>query len=237
MTTAITKLKSFLQTGNNMELSLAEREVSFDLIFETKRKPFCNVQNESELLSSIAKLTKRFIDVNFAGDNSTDIAMQFSIDIVEIKPDWNLLDILNFFKFIRQRQDLPECKIFGNKISPIKLLELSSVYEEYKSIAREIWQKKEISTQVYGTIEQKKQILIGTGEQFKDTRFKDLANDLNQKLNSDRDKIYENANKTKQFLRDIQKNWEELMEAVSEDKISEEEAIYQHHKYRLEWGK
>ena len=167
MNTAIIKLKSFLATGNSLDLSLAEREVNFDLIFSTQRKPFCNIENESELLSSISKLTKRFIEVNFVGENSTDIALQFSIDIVEVRPDWNLLDILNFFKFIRQRQDLPGCKIFGNKISPIKLIELASVYEENKSIAREIWHKKQISENVFGSAKDRvdvtKKIGQGTG--------------------------------------------------------------------------
>ena len=236
MNTAIIKLKSFLATGNNLDLSLAEREVNFDLIFSTQRKPFCNVENESELLSSISKLAKRFIEVNFVGENSTDIALQFSIDIVEVRPDWNLLDILNFFKFIRQRQDLPECKIFGNKISPIKLIELASVYEENKSIAREIWHKKQISENVFGSAKDRVDVTkqIGQGAEI-DTRFKELAEHLNKKLNSERDKIYENAKKTKKFLKDKEQNWNMLMEKIKSNEITEIEAVSQHNEFCLKY--
>jgi hypothetical protein len=230
-------LKNFLATGNSLELSLAEREVSFDLIFSSQRKPFCNVGNESELLSSISKLTKRFIDVNFGGENSTDIALQFSIDIVEVRPDWNILDILNFFKFIRQRQDLPENKIFGNKINSIKLMELTAVYEENKAIAREIWQKKQISETVFGCAENRLDASreIGQGDVIIDTRFRELANELNQKLNSERDKVYENAEKTKQYLKDKENNWNELMKKIANKELTEVEAISEHNRYCLEY--
>ena len=97
------QLREYLNTGDIITLAKAERQVSFITIFETKSKPFCNVQNERELLQSIMKLTQRFISVNFPDVNAQDVALQFAVDITDSRPDWNMLDILNFFKFIRQQ--------------------------------------------------------------------------------------------------------------------------------------
>lgn len=237
METTTDKLTIFLKTGNAVELAKVERSVNFNLIFAEKTKPFCNVKNESDLLSAITKLTKRFIDVNFAGENSTDTAVQFAIDLLDVRVDWSVLDVVHFFKFVRQRQDLPECKIFGNKISPIKLMELTAVYEEHKAIAREIYLKNETSKSFFGTIESRIEVdkQIGQGEAKPDTRFKELAEELNQKLKLKKDKIYKNANDTKQFLKDLETHWNEQTEKVKRGEITEDEAVTEHHKFRINY--
>lgn len=229
------QLNEYLQNGDIITLAKAERQVSFEVIFQTQSKPFCNVQDEKKLLESIIKLTQRFISVNFPEVSAVDVSLQFAVDIMESRPDWNLLDILHFFKFIRQRQDLPENKIFGNKITPLKLMELTAGYEENKSIAREIWHKKQISQQVYGTQEQR--LLLGSGKEQlpKDTRFSELAKVIAEKERKKSDKIYENAEKTKKFLQAMQEHWAEQMQLVDAGTITEEEAIINHQKYRLEW--
>lgn len=228
------QLSDYLQNGDILTLAKAERKVSFTTIFETKSKPFCNVTDERKLLQSIMKLTQRFISVNFPDVNAQDVSLQFAVDITESRHDWNLLDILHFFKFIRQRQDLPENKIFGNKISPIKLMELTAIYEEHKSIAREIWHKEQISMQIHGTQEQR--LLLGAGSDIpKDTRFAELAKNLINKENEKTDKIYENADKTKKFLNTMQVHWDEQMKLLDAGTITEEQAIYNHNKYRLEY--
>ena len=236
------QLQTFLKTGDMISIAKAEREICFEIIFQTQSKPFCVVENESDLLKGIVKLTQRFISVNFPDVDSVAISLQFAVDIISTKPDWNLLDILNLFKFIRQRQDLPENKIFGNKISPIKLMELVTVYEENKSIAREIWHKNEISREVHGTKEDRLMIgtsaqkLIGSDETFKDTRFAEIAKKITDKEKEKSDKIYLNAAKTKQFLKDMEKHWDQQMDLVFNHKISEEQAIINHQKYRLEYA-
>lgn len=227
------QLREYLNTGDIITLAKAERQVSFITIFETKRKPFCNVQNERELLQSIMKLTQRFISVNFPDVNAQDVALQFAVDITDSRPDWNMLDILNFFKFIRQRQDLPENKIFGNKINPIKLMELTAVYEEQKSIAREQWMKTETSKQLYSSSEDR--LLLGSGgenELPKDSRFCDLAKKILSNEKQKSEKIYEN---TKRFLQDLERHWESQIELVKSGNITEEEAIINHQKYRLDY--
>ena len=78
-----------------------------------------------------------FFKVNFPDANTSEVASQFAVDIVETRPDWTLYDVIYFFKFIRQRQDLDELKVFGNafKITPIVLSKFLSMYEEHKSYA------------------------------------------------------------------------------------------------------
>ena len=235
-----TQIQEFLKTGDLLSVMKAEKGISFEVIFQTKTIPFCNVakDNERDLLQSIMKLTQRFIQVNFPEVNAQDVSLQFAVDIIELRPDWSLLDILNFFKFIRQRQDIPENKIFGNKISPLKLMELTAVYENNKSIAREQWHKAETNRIENGTKEDRLQIgsgaqkLLGEVSQVKDTRFADLARELNAKLLQKQEQVYENAQTTKQFLKDIELHWKEQMDMIAEGTITEEEAQINHVKYR-----
>lgn len=241
MQLVIQQLNQYLKDGDLISLMKAEKAINFDVIFSTHSKPFCNITDEKKLLEYVMKLTQRFISVNFPDSSAVDIALQFAVDIVDMRPDWNILDVLYFFKFIRQRQDLPENKIFGNKISPIKLTELTAVYENNKSIAREIWHKNEISREVHGTKEDRLMIgtsaqkLIGSDETFKDTRFAEIAKKITDKEKEKSDKIYLNAAKTKQFLKDMEKHWDQQMDLVFNHKISEEQAIINHQKYRLEY--
>lgn len=86
---------------------------------------------------AITKIAIDFLTLNSTGDNIPAIARQFSDDVIETRPDWKIDDIYYFFKFIRQRQDLPECQIMGHRITPLKLMELVGVYEDYKSQERE----------------------------------------------------------------------------------------------------
>lgn len=234
------QLQVFLTNGDALALAKAERSVGFDVIFQSHEKPFCNTNDERGLLLSIVKLTSRFLAINFPEINQDDISTQFAVDIVEVRPDWNILDIIYFFKFIRQRQDLPEMKIFGNKITPIKLMELTAVYEENKSIAREQWHHKKISNDIYG--QRKDRMLLGVStyilaakEKEKDTRFADLAKTLAEKQKAKGDAIYKNSDKTKQFLRDLEVHWNNQINRVEAGELTEEEAILEHNKYRLSY--
>ena len=77
------QLSDYLQNGDILTLAKAERKVSFEVIFQTQSKPFCNVQDERQLLQSIMKLTQRFISVNFPDVNAQDVSLQFAVDITE----------------------------------------------------------------------------------------------------------------------------------------------------------
>lgn len=227
------KLKTFLADGDEMYLIMAERELSFTKIFETEAMPFCKVVNEKKLLESIVKLTHVFLKNNFADCENEAIALQFAFDITDVRKDWNLLDIVNFFKFIRQRQDITENKIFGSKINTIKLMELAAIYEDHKAMARETWHKENINKTVFGTTEQR--LMISSGDMPKDTRFAELAKMLIDKENIEKDKMYANAATTTKFLKDLEQHWNAQMELVERGEKTELEAIEEHSNYRLNY--
>lgn len=61
------------------------------------------------------------------------IAAQFAADIIETRLDWRIEDIKYFFKFFRQRKDIPECCIMGNRITADKLMQVVGAYEVERS--------------------------------------------------------------------------------------------------------
>jgi len=141
------QLQMYLQTGNSISIAKVERELSFETILKIERvAKFCQLTKEQEknILTLIHMLSDRFFKVNFPDANTSEFASQFAVDILETRPDWTLYDVIYFFKFIRQRQDLDELKVFGNafKITPIVLSKFLSVYEEnnYYEIVR--WQNQ-----------------------------------------------------------------------------------------------
>ena len=79
----------------------------------------------------------KFLQVNSPDASNHLLAEQFAEDVMETRLDWKPEDINMFFRFIRQRQDLPQCRIYGNKITGIKLSELITVYEDHRAEERE----------------------------------------------------------------------------------------------------
>lgn len=92
-------------------------------------------KEETQIL--IFEACRQFLDLNSPAENNKELAVQFAEDIIETRPDWKIEDIKYLFKFIRQRQDIPELKLFGNKITGIRLMEMVVTYENYKSEGRE----------------------------------------------------------------------------------------------------
>ncbi|MCB0539696.1 MAG: hypothetical protein KDE33_19425 [Bacteroidetes bacterium] len=241
------QLMTYLQIGNNASdaeistaefgLIKAERAVSFDVIFSSDTKPFTHIKDEKSLLTMITKLTSRFIKSNFVGENADSMALQFALDVVESKPDWRVLDILNLFKFIRQRQDIEELRIFGNKISPMKLMSLVAVYENHKSEARELYQKKIGAENEHGVFGNQK--LLGESKEAEQSRKLEVAEQLNKmtkklkQIEDDKaDNVFKNANKTKEFLRAVENDWNNQISLVEQGKQTEEDAIINHVEFR-----
>jgi hypothetical protein len=131
------QLREYLNTGDIITLAKAERQVSFEVIFQTKSKPFCRVKDERQLYSS-----------------SED------------------------------------------------------------------------------------RLLLGSGgenELPKDTRFCDLAKSILSHEKEKIDKIYENAENTKRVLQDLEIHWNKQMKLVEEGSITEEQAIINLNKYRVNY--
>ena len=137
----IPTVQLLMTTGNNVELIRHERNLTINSCVLSREKTiFTMAQNritELETIKSIFLLTQRFLMANFPDSNIDVTADQFTQDIIELRRDWVLDDILMFFKFIRQRQDIPELKTYGGKITAIKLIEFSNYYENERCEVKE----------------------------------------------------------------------------------------------------
>lgn len=90
------------------------------------------------LVDAIQGIIYLFIETNFPSTpGKISVSTEVAEDLIETRPDWKLPDIKLFLKFIKHNQGDPEVKIMGNIITPLKLLELASKYEEKRSEARE----------------------------------------------------------------------------------------------------
>ena len=96
------QLQMYLQTGNSISIAKVERELSFETILKIERvAKFCQLTKEQEknILTHIHMLSDRFFKVNFPDANTSEVASQFAVDILETRPDWTLYDVIYFFKF------------------------------------------------------------------------------------------------------------------------------------------
>lgn len=137
MTTSISKLKSAYEKWDELEPNFF-KGLTIRKVLELPEPILADVARKDYdfAYDMIAKITKQFIKANLDQDNAGGIALQFSSDIIEGEPTWKLADVIMFFKFIRQRQDIPELKIYG-KLTALRLMELKAVYEDHRAIERE----------------------------------------------------------------------------------------------------
>lgn len=218
------QIQQYLKSGNTVYIAKVERELSFESIITMKgianfgqlTKP-----QEKEVLTHIHTLSNRFFNVNFPDANSSEVAAQFAVDILESRKHWTLYDVIYFFKFIRQRQDLEELKIFGNafKITPIVLSRLVSVYEEHKSYAMDNVRSK-IEFKPNNQIQLLEAIDIKLKDAPRDNRFRELYKILEKKEEEKSDFIAKAA-LTKQFHKDNDfcLEWLKKQDATDKEKL------------------
>ena len=217
------QLQMYLQTGNSISIAKVERELSFETILKMERvAKFCQLTKEQEknILTHIHMLSDRFFKVNFPDANTSEVASQFAVDILETRPDWTLYDVIYFFKFIRQRQDLDELKVFGNafKITPIVLSKFLSVYEEHKSYAIDRL-RNQIDFKPNNQLQLSENIDIK--DKPRDNRFKELHEYLKAKQEEKSDFV-ERAALTRQFHKDNEfcQKWLKEQEATDAEKLA-----------------
>lgn len=128
---------------------LKQTPSTFVEVIESPEPNFQRLSKEyyNDAIGVIAGKTTIFLNINSTGDNNAEIAYQFAGDLLSTRPDWKIEEIDFFFKFIRTRQDIPELKLFGNKITGLKLMEFVSVYEDYRSQEREEYLRKKHKTE------------------------------------------------------------------------------------------
>lgn len=138
--------------GASMNLLRYERSLKIEnCVASTEKNIYSLVldrKSEERILSNIFLLTQRFLQANFPESVIDATSMQFAQDITELRRDWILDDIILFFKFVRQRQDIPELKTYGAKITSIKLLEFTKFYEDERCDAKEKFLSQKKTTRV-----------------------------------------------------------------------------------------
>lgn len=124
-----------------IDLLSIEQQTTFNAIVKSSEPVFKTIVKAGEsvrLAKTISGIAAIFFTDNFPEqDNTSDLAFLFSQQIIKREPTWEVGDAVNFFNFIQMRQDLPELKIYGNRITPIRLMEMVSVYNEHKAIEME----------------------------------------------------------------------------------------------------
>lgn len=138
-------------TNNSIALTkelLKDLPKKFEDVFASNSKVISSkIYDEATTFKFIADHCLAFLAINSPDVNNALIAEQWAEDVTETRLDWKPEDVIMFFKFIRQRQDIPELNVMGNKITAIKLNSWLPVYDEYKSEAKEQYLKSSFQNQ------------------------------------------------------------------------------------------
>jgi hypothetical protein len=116
---------------------------TFSDVFTSPNKVInSDTYDKATIFTFISQYCFKFLSINSPDVNNDSIADQFAEDVTETRLDWKPEDVVYFFKFIRQRQDIPELNVMGNKITAIKLNSWLPIYDEYRSEEKEHHNKK-----------------------------------------------------------------------------------------------
>jgi hypothetical protein len=218
-------------TFNQIELGRYERNLTIEQCVLSKEKNLFTLANnqitELELIKSIFKLTQRFLLANFSDSQIDATANQFALDIIDLRRDWNLDDIIMFFKFIRQRQDIPELKTYGGKITAIKLIEFSGIYENERCEVKEQF----LSNQ------KKVKVVKSDSDETVNKLFATFGKELQEKQNTAiekerKDKI-ERAVKTNQYHKENEDKLRELKELLDKGEINDIELAKRYNNFLI----
>ena len=182
----------------SLDLARYERSLKIEnCVASTEKNIYSLVldrKSEERILSNIFLLTQRFLQANFPESVIDATSMQFAQDITELRRDWILDDIILFFKFVRQRQDIAELKTYGAKITSIKLLEFTRFYEDERCDAKEKFLSQKKQQELRELHDEK----IVNGFLFK-TFGKEMLESLENKKEVERKEKMERAVKTQKF--------------------------------------
>lgn len=117
-----------------------EESISFTSILKSDEPNFIDLKRlypKLEIIKQITAIAAIFLRSQFPNQsNNPDIAIDFAADILDHEPTWQITDVINFFKFIRRRQDIPELKMFGS-VNSAGLMRFVPVYEGEKADERD----------------------------------------------------------------------------------------------------
>jgi hypothetical protein len=147
---------------NSMEFLQIQKRLNVEVVLKNSNPVFNEISKneiqELETMKIIDILCQRFVLENYPDSNHIEISRQFTLNILEVKTDWKIEDIILMFKFVFQNQHIKELKVMGNKINGLKLMEFANIYDDFRAnerakVYREIPKEKsnEIPKNSHGT--------------------------------------------------------------------------------------
>ena len=125
---------------NSMEFLQIQKRLNVEVVLKNSNPVFNEIsKNESQELETmkiIDILCQRFILQNYPDSNHIEISRQFTLNIMGVKTDWKVEDIILMFKFVIQNQHIKELKVMGNKINALKLMEFANIYDDHRANER-----------------------------------------------------------------------------------------------------
>ena len=112
---------------------MLERTISIPDIVISSEPSVMKLRKEKyeHLLSFAVMCVKNYLE--YCYPNNVNISAQFASDLIDDRPTWKLADFVMCFKWLRQNPQ----PVFGNTITPQRLLEIISAYEDAKAQERE----------------------------------------------------------------------------------------------------
>lgn len=180
---------------NSMEFLQIQKRLNVEVVLKNSNPVFNEIsKNESQELETmkiIDILCQRFVLENYPDSNHIEISRQFTLNILEVKTDWKIEDIILMFKFVFQNQHIKELKVMGNKINGLKLMEFANIYDDFRAnerakVYREI--PKEKSNEMPKTVMAQ---LVEIVTKIKNKPKKDINAQILQRKKKDRENIAE----------------------------------------------
>lgn len=174
------------------------------------------------IMKEAYQLTKNFLSLmDMDKDVINATADAFAVDIVESRLDWKYQDIEMFFKTIRRRQDLPEFKVMGNKVTILKLNEMLAAYEAMRCDA------------VAEVRQNQKFITAGTADSGKGDEIAQQILDKLKAKSMPNGSAFERAAETAQWHKDNEAKIQELKDKVIAGEITEDEGMKQYNDFLI----
>jgi hypothetical protein len=180
---------------NSMEFLQIQKRLNVEVVLKNSNPVFNEIsKNESQELETmkiIDILCQRFVLENYPDSNHIEISRQFTLNILDVKTDWKIEDIILMFKFVFQNQHIKELKVMGNKINGLKLMEFANIYDDFRAnerakVYREIPKAK--SNEMPKTVMEQ---LMEIVTKIKNKPKKDINAQILQRKKKDRENIAE----------------------------------------------
>lgn len=147
MASEIIKSNNNLQLWTEESLKSLPKAQTLDEVFNAKVPIISSkAYNKRDLFTYIANKCKDFLDENSPTTNNADLSIQFAEDVTETRLDWKPIDIDLLFKTVRQSQHIESFKVYGGRITSLKLGEMVTAYEDLRSQQFEVWNKTRWTT-------------------------------------------------------------------------------------------